>query len=115
MSVDCSIVLCLFAVAPVFVTVPRNQTVIFQSTVVWLCVVSANPSATITWTKDGEQLGGRTNIVISHDELKLTNVSRGDAGKYTCTASNDIGVVAVTVELEIHGKHRKLMKFDSVN
>ena len=96
---------CLCAVSPVFVTVPSVQTVVAQSRVAWRCVVTANPSATITWSKDGGRLDDVPNAMISHDgsELTLTNVSRLDAGEYSCTATNDIGINTVSAQLEIHG------------
>ena len=95
----------LCAVSPVFVTVPSDLTVISQSTVAWLCVVTANPSAAITWSKDGKRLDDALDVVISDDgsELTLINVSRLDAGQYSCTATNDIGINKTSAKLEVHG------------
>ena len=104
-------------VSPVFVTAPFNQTVIVPFTVKWRCVVAANPTASITWRKDGNRLGTRGNVVIvtSDDgsELVLTNVSRRDAGAYVCRARNNVGRSTVSATLEVHGELTCLAVFHS--
>ena len=85
---------------------PSNQTVVSQSTVRWRCTAEGKPSATITWSRNGEHVDGTPSLLISHDgsELTLRNVSRSDSGEYSCTATNDIGMHTVSATLEVHGK-----------
>ena len=60
-----------------------------------VCVATGHPSPTVTWTKDGRTVGVNGDATI----VKST---RGDAGDYTCTATNDVKeskTVTVTVEI----------------
>ena len=92
---------------------PSNQTVVSQSTVTWHCTAEANPPATITWSRNGERVDRTPNQLISPDasELTLRNVSRGDSGEYSCTATNQIGHDSVSASLEVQGKIRETRTF----
>lgn len=85
---------------------PTDQTVVAEETVTWRCVVAANPSAQITWRKDGNTLNRSSGVQISQggNELGLKAVDRQDAGEYTCRAENNIGQNTVSAALEVHGE-----------
>jgi len=59
------------------------------------CNATANPIATISWTRDGSPINTTINsrISFSEDKKKFTiiNVNRTDSGEYRCVASNELG------------------------
>ena len=60
------------------------------------CNATANPVATISWTRDGSPVdtgGNSPRISFSNDikQLTITNVHRKDSGEYRCVARNSLG------------------------
>lgn len=72
--------------APVFTVQPGSQTVTVGSAVSFTVTVTANPSPTYQWSKNGSPIAGATGASYS-----LTSAQTGDAGSYTCTATNSQG------------------------
>ncbi|XP_042308319.1 contactin-6-like isoform X2 [Sceloporus undulatus] len=57
------------------------------------CKPEASPKAAITWKKGSESLKQSKRIFILEDgSLKIYNVTKSDAGVYTCIAMNQFGV-----------------------
>jgi hypothetical protein len=76
---------------------PVNTTKLLTQTAVFSVGVSANPSATLQWRKNGVNIGGATSTTLT-----LTNTQASDAGAYDCVATNTEGSVttnAVTLTL----------------
>jgi len=74
--------------APVFAAAPAPQTAIAGAAVIFTADVSGVPAPALQWLKDGSGIDGATDAT-----LILNNVSFGDAGLYSVTASNPSGVV----------------------
>ena len=59
------------------------------------CNATANPIATISWTRNGSPVNTTINSKISFSEdnkqLTITDVNRTDSGEYRCVASNSLG------------------------
>ena len=76
----------------------EDQFVIEHRNTSLICNVSGTPWPTVFWINVAS--GERTNRSV----LEFTNITRSEAGKYRCEASNDCGsaveAVNVTVQCE---------------
>ena len=88
--------LCLPTVAPSFITKPSDQTVTENETVVFSCAATGNPTPQITWIKDGITVGTANNLTFA--------ASKNDSGKYWCSASNRLGDVKQSADLDVQCK-----------
>lgn len=72
--------------------------------------ISGFPQPTIVWSKNGQELTSKDSLKISyshnHVRLELRNVNVKDAGRYTCTLSNDVGSASSTADLVVKSKRR---------
>lgn len=61
----------------------------------------------ITWTRDNREIrpGGNYKMTLVENTASLTvlKVGKGDAGLYTCTASNSVGKDACAAQLAVQG------------
>ena len=83
------------------ITYPKNpviETEAFRAT----CLLTAVKNETITyrWIKDDEETDYKTGV------LSLSSVSRNDAGRYICRASNVAGHVNKSFTLQVHCKYK---------
>ena len=68
-----------------------------------VCIVHARPSATLVWTKDGDQLDLESNVE-EHEGghrhiLKISQVTEANFGHYQCSAQNDLGPATAVISL----------------
>ncbi|NXX85085.1 CNTN6 protein, partial [Urocolius indicus] len=57
------------------------------------CKPSASPRAVINWRKGSEVLRQNKRVILLEDgSLRLHNITKSDAGVYTCIATNQFGV-----------------------
>lgn len=61
----------------------KSQIIQYGATLNMTCNVTGEPFPTIQWYKDDEVMTGRTESVLT-----IKNVSRNDAGRYRCAATN---------------------------
>ncbi|XP_018338023.1 PREDICTED: titin-like isoform X4 [Trachymyrmex septentrionalis] len=92
-------------IAPRFIS-PITGIIVDQGTdVVLEGTIDGFPQPTILWSKNGQELTLKDNIKISyahnHVKLELKNVNAKDAGRYTCTVSNDVGTTSSTADLVV--------------
>uniref|UniRef100_A0A3P9M5Z2 Hemicentin 1 n=1 Tax=Oryzias latipes TaxID=8090 RepID=A0A3P9M5Z2_ORYLA len=69
-----------------------------------MCVAEGIPQPSLSWEKDGNPLserGGEYTILPS-GELVIDSAQPGDAGSYTCFATNAVGQDSWTVKLSVH-------------
>lgn len=68
------------------------------------------PQPSIVWSKNGQELKTKDGMLISyshnHVRLELKNVNVKDAGRYTCTASNEVGSASSTADVVVKSKAR---------
>ncbi|OPJ77524.1 hemicentin-1 isoform B [Patagioenas fasciata monilis] len=71
----------------------EDVTVILNSPTSLVCEAYSYPPATITWLKDGNPLESNRNIHIlpGGRTLQILNAQEGNAGRYTCIATNEAG------------------------
>jgi hypothetical protein len=83
---------------PPSITGPVNQTVIMGNNATFSATVSANPAATIWWTRNGVTVGGATS-----DSLTLTNAQYpgDDQASYCIFASNACGLQSNCATLSV--------------
>ncbi|XP_043261539.1 uncharacterized protein LOC122402644 [Colletes gigas] len=91
--------------APRFVS-PITGMIVDQDTdIVFEGIIDGYPQPSISWSKNGQELKTKDGMVLSyahnHVRLELKNVNVKDAGRYTCTASNDVGSASSTADLVV--------------
>lgn len=70
---------------------------------------SARPDPSITWTKDGVPISGKTKGVQirkkkKYSQLRINKASSEDAGVYTCIATNVVGTTEKSVKIKVINK-----------
>lgn len=58
------------------------------------CQASGDPSLAVSWIKPNGQH-------VTTNVLKLTNITRGEAGVYRCEATGDCGSVSQTASIDV--------------
>lgn len=90
----------------------KNKTAVEHSTVTLSCPATGKPEPDITWFKDGEAIHIENiadiipNGELNGNQLKITRIKEGDAGKYTCEADNSAGSVEQDVNVNVISKFR---------
>uniref|UniRef100_A0A915JMG8 Ig-like domain-containing protein n=1 Tax=Romanomermis culicivorax TaxID=13658 RepID=A0A915JMG8_ROMCU len=72
-----------------------------------ICCVTGNPPPTVTWTKDGRPVNeDRLHVDTRHGvcSLEIYNVRLDDAGRYSCTAENKLGIAETSCVLSVQNK-----------
>ncbi|XP_069626703.1 hemicentin-2 [Haliaeetus albicilla] len=77
----------------------EEQMVAEGSDVTFSCEATGSPAPAVTWLKDGEPLGRRSNQVPGSPRLSLAAVGLADAGVYSCLAANEVGEASKTFHL----------------
>ena len=74
----------------------KNQSVAYNSSLHLICFLSACPTLTVHWTKDGVNLGNNNTYTIRQARFE-------DSGQYTCSAKNSEGSKNSTFWIEVAG------------
>ncbi|KAM9476100.1 hemicentin-1 isoform 3-T3 [Clarias gariepinus] len=86
--------------APEIRNLPKEVTVLLNQEVVLNCDVHGFPKPSVTWVKDGVPIAtGQRLVVLSDGTLRLSQVSLGDAGTYSCRAQNTAGTTESKTQL----------------
>uniref|UniRef100_A0A8C4XP77 Titin n=1 Tax=Falco tinnunculus TaxID=100819 RepID=A0A8C4XP77_FALTI len=76
-----------------------------QETADFECHISGTQPIKVTWAKDNQEIRTGRNYQISYVDntahLTILKVDRGDSGKYTCYASNEVGKDSCTAQLTV--------------
>ena len=94
----------VFAVPPQL-TMPSVQKSYNEDSLVNLsCTASGTPDPVVTWMVNDivKSSGNKTAFLV------FNNISRQDAGQYTCKANNQAGEDEHHVTIEVHCKYTKL-------
>uniref|UniRef100_A0A3B4A2X5 Ig-like domain-containing protein n=1 Tax=Periophthalmus magnuspinnatus TaxID=409849 RepID=A0A3B4A2X5_9GOBI len=94
---------------------PGGEIVTLQvgSSVTLQCEARGVPPPTLTWFKDGQPLSLHRNLLLDGQEtrLQLPDVAPGDAGLYSCVASNQAGSSTKGFNLTVLGNIRLCVSF----
>ena len=98
------------AVFPTAMIVPDETVVILNGTVLELsCVTSGTPPPQVTWSRDGMLLqADGTEVIITEDNLVITNSSVLNSGQYHCTATSSAGLVSSAVQVLVLSEEQRL-------
>ncbi|XP_046851907.1 peroxidasin homolog [Xenia sp. Carnegie-2017] len=91
-----------------------------------ICNVSGNPRPTVTWSRNGEEIG---RVIITNCKTQVPNyylkndgttliicgVDISHSGNYTCFAINQLGNVTATVYLNVTGRLTMFTLLDFLN
>ncbi|CAH1976518.1 unnamed protein product [Acanthoscelides obtectus] len=90
---------------PKFVTPVIGKIVDQLVDVVLEGILDGQPTPNIKWTKNGEELKETDRIKIKWDKnrtaVEIKNITAEDAGRYSCTATNDGGTAVSTADLVV--------------
>lgn len=106
------ILFCLyFLVAPRVTSSMKDTRVLAGGNITWSCKALANPTAVISWDKDGRNIVPSASVKVSDDgtELSLSNVQPPDSGFYHCVAKNYVAASYKSASLFVVGKFYVLL------
>ena len=95
---SCDVCLYWFPVPPTVTEAPQSKTINEGDRLQLTCKASGQPTPTITWTKDGNQLGKTVDI---------QNSKRTDAGTYVCKAENKVTQVTASAQVTVQCKSER--------
>lgn len=81
------------------------QTVMIGNSVEFECQAVGDPEPTVRWSKVGGSLPA--HIMVKGGMLRIEKVTEADAGKYRCTATNNVGSVQSQVVLNVQCECKK--------
>ena len=91
--------------APIPIIEPSEASFVTGDTKELVCNAEGYPPPEITWTRAGQKMVANDKIRINGNRLILRDMQRGDAGLYTCVASNPAGVSQTVASLNYIGKY----------
>ncbi|CAL1574079.1 unnamed protein product [Knipowitschia caucasica] len=88
---------------PVLLMRPQNVSVKMGQSAQFSCQARGDPPPVVMWSRDQGPLPNGRYLVNPEKSLQIHYVTPQDAGRYTCTAVNDAGVVTATARLSVEG------------
>ncbi|XP_034745247.1 roundabout homolog 1 isoform X3 [Etheostoma cragini] len=84
---------------PVLVLKPENVSVRVGESAQFYCQAKGDPPPAVVWSSEQGPLPNGRYLVNPDQTLQIHYVTAQDAGKYTCSAVNDVGVVTASAQL----------------
>ncbi|KAM9348952.1 roundabout homolog 4 [Symphorus nematophorus] len=84
---------------PVLVLKPENVSVRMGESAQFYCQAKGDPPPAVVWSREQGPLPNGRYLVNPDQTLQIHYVTAQDAGKYTCKAVNDVGVVTASAQL----------------
>ncbi|KAK2815392.1 hypothetical protein Q5P01_025859 [Channa striata] len=84
---------------PLLVLKPENASVRMGESAQFYCQAEGDPPPAVVWGREQGPLPNGRYLVNPDQTLQIHYVTAQDAGKYTCTAANDVGVVTASAQL----------------
>lgn len=81
----------VLALAPEITEGPKDVSTVDGKTVVLTCRVFGAPKPEVKWVRNQIELTGGRFTILESGDLQISDVGFGDAGDYTCYASNKLG------------------------
>ncbi|XP_069039515.1 hemicentin-1 isoform X2 [Lepisosteus oculatus] len=90
-------------VPPVLSAPALEYTVVLSQPVSLLCAADGQPQPEVAWLREGRPLlDGARHRAFANGTLRIEPTQRGDAGRYTCAASNPAGSSSLDLRLLVH-------------
>ncbi|KAK5888266.1 hypothetical protein CesoFtcFv8_016781 [Champsocephalus esox] len=84
---------------PVLVLGPGDVSVRTGQSAQFYCRANGDPPPSVAWSREQGPLPNGRYLINPDQTLQIHYVTAEDAGKYTCTAVNDVGVVSASAQL----------------
>ncbi|XP_034088618.1 LOW QUALITY PROTEIN: roundabout homolog 1 [Gymnodraco acuticeps] len=84
---------------PVLVLGPGDVSVRTGQSAQFYCRAKGDPPPSVAWSREQGPLPNGRYLINPDQTLQIHYVTAEDAGKYTCTAVNDVGVVSASAQL----------------
>ncbi|TNN51668.1 Roundabout 1 [Liparis tanakae] len=91
---------------PALVLKPDDVSVRTGESAQFYCQAKGDPPPAVAWSREQGPLPNGRYLVNPDHTLQIHYVTAQDAGKYTCTAVNDAGVVTASAQLLVEGLRR---------
>nr|XP_039266508.1 muscle M-line assembly protein unc-89-like [Styela clava] len=95
-------------VAPAFITRPHRAIVRSGLQAIFRCTVLGQPEPTVSWFRNGIQIATNMHFkvedIFGHHCLRICSTKLSDQGTYMCTATNPIGEVSCSTQLEVKAR-----------
>ncbi|XP_063059338.1 roundabout homolog 1 [Engraulis encrasicolus] len=88
-------------VRPVLLLRPEDVVVQVGEAAHFFCEADGDPMPRVTWSREHGVLPNGRYLVNPDASLQIHYVTEQDSGKYTCTASNDVGEVTASAVLHV--------------
>lgn len=86
---------------PTLVLKPENVSVRLGESAEFYCQAEGDPPPAVVWSRERGPLPNGRYLVNPDQTLQIHYVTAQDAGRYTCTAVNDIGVITSSAQLVV--------------
>ena len=100
---------------PVLIEIPLKKTVNEGKKAILNCKADGNPTPRVTWSKKNSSLPVGRHVVEPSSALIMRNVTKEDAGIYTCSAQNTLGSVNASTQLNVQCKYFQELFFAKNN
>ncbi|XP_069021190.1 roundabout homolog 4 isoform X1 [Embiotoca jacksoni] len=84
---------------PALVLKPENVSVRTGESAQFYCRAKGDPPPALVWSREQGPLPNGRYLVNPDQTLQIHYVTDEDAGKYTCTAVNDVGLISASAQL----------------
>ena len=92
--------------SPVTLNIGNNVTALTNTNITIQCHASGVPKPTVTWTKDGQEIGTGDKFTIQQDgSLVIHEATLEDSSRYTCTATSDSGKDSAFSVVKVAGEY----------
>ncbi|KAM9847003.1 roundabout homolog 4 [Aulostomus maculatus] len=95
---------------PVLLLKPENVSVRMGESAQFYCRAKGDPPPSVVWSREQGPLPNGRYLVNPDQTLQIHYVTAQDAGRYTCTAVNDAGVVTASAQLLVEGAASTVQK-----
>ncbi|KAF4081995.1 hypothetical protein AMELA_G00146710 [Ameiurus melas] len=89
---------------PVILHEPQNISVSIGESAHFFCEAKGDPMPTVEWSREQGPLPNGRYLVNPDQSLQIHYVTLQDAGRYTCTAVNDVGESKASARLFVEGR-----------
>ncbi|XP_057677310.1 roundabout homolog 4 isoform X2 [Corythoichthys intestinalis] len=92
---------------PILVLKPENVSVRMGESAQFYCQAKGDPPPAVVWSREHGPLPNGRYLINPDQTLQIHYVTAQDAGMYTCTAVNDVGIVTAAAQLEVEASNTK--------